>query len=107
MLQSAELHWPGKKTESFVKFSRIFYQKICFCLYRKMDDQTERPDNVMNVAEELILVMANDKSDKSLLDNIIKEWQKIYTIRELFNEQCKQNLQGMVIQTANVCTKKC
>lgn len=59
-----------------------------------MDDSLNEPEYIVRLAEELITVIDNEKIENTLLDNIVKEWQKILEIREIQKAQTKQVFQG-------------
>ncbi|XP_063444313.1 kinetochore protein Spc24-like [Mytilus trossulus] len=61
-----------------------------------MDDSLNEPEHIVRLAEELITVIDNEKIENTLLDDIVKEWQKILEIREIQKAQTKEVFQEVM-----------
>lgn len=60
-----------------------------------MEEDQVDIENIVKIAEELITVMDNDKIETDILNNILKEWQKIIEIRDSHKEHIKNFIQEM------------
>ena len=59
-----------------------------------MAESQDGLEKIVQIAEELICIMDNEKIEKEILDNCIREWQKIVEIREFQKIQTKNIIQG-------------
>lgn len=61
-----------------------------------MAESQDGLEKIVQIAEELICIMDNEKIEKEILDNCIREWQKIVEIREFQKIQTKNIIQDII-----------
>ena len=59
-----------------------------------MAESQDDLEKILQIAEELICIMDNEKIEKTILEDCIREWQKIVEIREFQKIQTKNIIQG-------------